>query len=122
MGATKYQAIIVGASVAGLAVARELSGEVLLLDRHDVGTNQTSACGTPLWVVEQLGVKEGVIQVQSTLGACAYRILHTLRRGAQKMPGAWLGPVAELGNRPAIRRHWWPRYLAFGKTSPDLGR
>lgn len=55
--------IIVGASFAGLAVARELRGDVLLLDRYEVGTHQTSACGTPLWLVEWLGVDESVIQV-----------------------------------------------------------
>lgn len=63
MSARDYDAIIVGASFAGLAVARELSGRVLLLDRHEVGSHQTSACGTPLWLVERLGVKESVIQV-----------------------------------------------------------
>ena len=65
MGARACDAIVVGASFAGLAVARELRGEVLLLDRFDVGSHQTSACGTPLWVVERLGVKESVIQVHS---------------------------------------------------------
>lgn len=32
-----------------------------------------------------------------------------------RMPGAWLGPLAELGNHPAIRGRWWPRYLRFGQ-------
>lgn len=59
-----YDVIIVGASFAGLAVARELRGQVLLLDRHEVGSHQTSACGTPLWVPEALGVRESVLQVQ----------------------------------------------------------
>ena len=34
-GRREYQAIVVGASFAGLAVARELRGEVLLLDRYE---------------------------------------------------------------------------------------
>lgn len=59
----EYDAIIVGASFAGLAVARELRGEILLLDRHEVGSHQTSACGTPLWVPQALGVPESVLQV-----------------------------------------------------------
>ena len=63
MRAREYDAIIVGASFAGLAVARELWGEVLLLDRHEVGSHQTSACGTPLWVPQALGVGESVLQV-----------------------------------------------------------
>ncbi|MBI2217662.1 MAG: NAD(P)/FAD-dependent oxidoreductase [Candidatus Rokubacteria bacterium] len=63
MRARTYDAIIAGASFAGLAVARELHGRVLLLDRYPVGEHQTSACGTPLWIAEQLGVKESVLQV-----------------------------------------------------------
>lgn len=58
-----YDAIIAGASFAGLAVARELRGRVLLLDRHEVGAHQTSACGTPLWIAEELGVTDSVLQV-----------------------------------------------------------
>lgn len=59
-----YDAIIVGASFAGLAVARRLGGRILLLDRHEVGAVQTSACGTPLWVPRAFGVEDSVLQVQ----------------------------------------------------------
>jgi flavin-dependent dehydrogenase/YHS domain-containing protein len=59
----EYDVIVVGASFAGLAVARQLRGEVLLIDRHEVGAHQTSACGTPLWVPEALGVGGSVLQV-----------------------------------------------------------
>lgn len=58
-----YDAIIVGASFAGLAVARRLRGRILLLDRHEVGAVQTSVCGTPLWVPQSVGVEESVLQV-----------------------------------------------------------
>lgn len=74
MSAREYDAIVVGASFAGLAVARELRGEVLLLDRYEVGSHQTSACGTPLWVPERLGVKESVIQVHERV------VIHTPTR------------------------------------------
>lgn len=67
MRRSEYDAIVVGASFAGLAVARELRGDVLILDRHDVGAVQTSACGTPLWVVEALGVAGSVLQVHDRL-------------------------------------------------------
>lgn len=67
MPARDYDAIVVGASFAGLAVARELRGEVLLLDRNEVGAVQTSACGTPLWVPEALGVAASVLQVHDRL-------------------------------------------------------
>jgi flavin-dependent dehydrogenase len=58
-----YDALICGASFAGLAVARELAGarradgspaRVLLLDRYDVGERQTSACGIPTSWLEAL--------------------------------------------------------------------
>ena len=61
-----YDAIVVGASFAGLAVARELQGRILLIDRKAVGDGQTSACGTALRVVEGLGLADTVHQVQST--------------------------------------------------------
>jgi len=66
-GRREYDAIIVGASFAGLAAARRLRGEVLLLDRHEVGAVQTSACGTPLWVPRSLGVEDSVLQVHERL-------------------------------------------------------
>ena len=62
-----YDVIVVGASFAGLAVARRIRGRVLLLDRNEVGSVQTSACGTPLWVPESLGVADSVLQVHDRL-------------------------------------------------------
>ncbi len=59
----KYDAIIVGASFAGLAVASRLRGDILLIDRKDIGTGQTSACGTPLSVVQPLQCMDSVLQV-----------------------------------------------------------
>ena len=67
MPARDYDAIVVGASFGGLAVARQLQGEILLLDRNEVGSVQTSACGTPLWVPEALGVSASVLQVHERL-------------------------------------------------------
>jgi menaquinone-9 beta-reductase len=51
-----YDALVCGASFAGLAAARELAGatradgspaRVLMVDRYEVGERQTSACGIP---------------------------------------------------------------------------
>jgi flavin-dependent dehydrogenase len=67
MAAQDYDAIVVGASFAGLAVARQLRGHVLLIDRNEVGAVQTSACGTPLWVAQALGVTASVLQVHDRL-------------------------------------------------------
>lgn len=61
----EHDAIVVGASFAGLAVARRLRGRVLLLDRHEIGAVQTSACGTPLWVPQALGLDDSVLQVHT---------------------------------------------------------
>ncbi len=47
---TSWDVLICGASFAGLAVARELSGsgaDVLVVDRYEIGERQTSACGIP---------------------------------------------------------------------------
>jgi len=67
MAAENYDAIVVGASFGGLAVARQLRGHVLLIDRNEVGAVQTSACGTPLWVPQTLGVAGSVLQVHDRL-------------------------------------------------------
>ncbi len=59
----KYDAIIVGASFAGLAVASRLRGNILLIDKKEIGTGQASACGTTLNVLEALGCLDSVLQV-----------------------------------------------------------
>jgi len=60
-----YDAVICGASFAGLAVARELAGatrpggspaRILMLDRYEVGERQTSACGIPTAWLEAMGL------------------------------------------------------------------
>jgi len=60
-----YDAVICGASFAGLAVARELAGAVrangspariLMVDRYEVGERQTSACGIPTSWLEVMGL------------------------------------------------------------------
>lgn len=60
-----YDVIILGASFAGVALARSFSGagRVLLIDRKDPGTRQTSACAMPLYQVEQLGAEKSVCAV-----------------------------------------------------------
>ena len=60
---SRYDAIVVGASFAGLAVASRLRGNILLVDRKDIGSGQTSACGTLLNVAEALHCTDSVLQV-----------------------------------------------------------
>ena len=57
--------LICGASFAGLAVARELSGSgasVLVLDRYEIGERQTSACAAPTGWLERLGLGRSIRQ------------------------------------------------------------
>ena len=65
----QWDAIVVGASFGGLAAAMELagSGRVLLIDRSPVGEGQTSACATPLSVLERLSAADAVEQLHSKI-------------------------------------------------------
>ncbi len=58
----EYDAIIAGASFAGLAAADRLEGDILLIDHKEIGTNQTSACATFSSVLEELGCKGAILQ------------------------------------------------------------
>jgi flavin-dependent dehydrogenase len=57
--------LICGASFAGLAVARELSGagaRVLMIDRYEIGERQTSACGIPTVWLDALALQGSLRQ------------------------------------------------------------
>ncbi len=60
---TTYDVVIVGASFAGLAVVSRLRGRVLLIDRKPIGEGQTSACATPVELVQRLAGPEAILQV-----------------------------------------------------------
>jgi flavin-dependent dehydrogenase len=65
-----YDVLICGASFAGLAVARELTGSgarVLMIDRYEVGERQTSACGIPTVWMHALGVEDAIQQTFASL-------------------------------------------------------
>jgi flavin-dependent dehydrogenase len=56
----EYDAIVCGASFAGLTVTRQLAGSgarVLLLDRYEIGERQTSACGIPTEWLRAMGLE-----------------------------------------------------------------
>jgi flavin-dependent dehydrogenase len=77
-----YDAIVCGASFAGLTVARELASSerrarVLLLDRYEVGERQTSACAAPTTWLDALGLGESIQQTFSDL------VVHTPHRTAR---------------------------------------
>lgn len=64
-----YDAVIIGASFAGLAAASQLqgSGRVLVADRQRPGAGETSACGTVLAVLERLEGLDALEQVHPTI-------------------------------------------------------
>jgi digeranylgeranylglycerophospholipid reductase len=54
-----WDVLVCGASFAGLAVARELTGSgarVLVIDRYEIGERQTSACGIPTAWLRVMGL------------------------------------------------------------------
>jgi digeranylgeranylglycerophospholipid reductase len=61
----RFDVVICGASFAGLAAARELTGSgagVLVLDRYEIGKRPTSACGIPTDWLRALGLIEVELQ------------------------------------------------------------
>jgi flavin-dependent dehydrogenase len=68
-----WDAVIAGASFAGLATAAEIRGRTVILDRQDLGTHQTSACGTFVRVLEEFGCKDAILRTFDSM------FLHTPR-------------------------------------------
>jgi menaquinone-9 beta-reductase len=61
----EFDVLICGASFAGLAVARELTGSgarVMVIDRYEIGERQTSACAAPTIWLERLGLAGSIRQ------------------------------------------------------------
>jgi flavin-dependent dehydrogenase len=60
-----HDVLICGASFAGLAAAREMTGSgasVLVVDRYEIGERPTSACGIPTSWLRELGLIESELQ------------------------------------------------------------
>jgi len=63
----KYDAIIAGASFAGLVVARTLKGNILLIDgKREIGASQKSTCCTYYHIIKKLGCEDSILQVIDT--------------------------------------------------------
>jgi flavin-dependent dehydrogenase len=86
-----FDALICGASFAGLAVARELAGAVrpdgspariLMIDRYDIGERQTSACAVPTCWLESLDLMGSHRQTFSEL-------VMTTPYGTSRWPLPW---------------------------------
>ncbi|MDP9228630.1 MAG: NAD(P)/FAD-dependent oxidoreductase, partial [Actinomycetota bacterium] len=79
----EWDAVICGASFAGLTVARQLRGSgarVLLLDRYEIGERQTSACGIPTEWLRAMGLEGsarqefGELVVHTPHGSSRYKL------------------------------------------------
>jgi len=62
---TEFDVIIIGASFAGLSVASKLKGNILLIDKCNIGDCQISACGTPVDVVKEIGCEDSILKVSN---------------------------------------------------------
>lgn len=63
-----YDVLIAGGSFAGLAAAVQLRGRrVLLVEPREIGAVQTSACGTPLAVLQATGTVDSLLQIHNSL-------------------------------------------------------
>lgn len=62
-----YDAIIAGASFAGLTAAEGIDGNLLLIDMKEIGSKQTSACATFTSILEEFGCKNSILQEFDTL-------------------------------------------------------
>jgi digeranylgeranylglycerophospholipid reductase len=72
-----WDVLVCGASFAGLAVSRELSGSgarVLMVDRYEVGERQTSACAAPTEWLRALELEDSIRQTFGDL------VIHTPSR------------------------------------------
>jgi flavin-dependent dehydrogenase len=74
-----YDVAIAGGSFAGLVVALQLRGRVVLVDHNEIGAGQTSACGTTVGALEAVGALDTIQQLHDDL------VLHLApRRGPER--------------------------------------
>jgi flavin-dependent dehydrogenase len=68
-GATERGCVVVGASFAGLACARELAGhDAVLVDRRPLGAGETSACAAPVRTLRFLAAEDAIRATHDHLG------------------------------------------------------
>lgn len=78
----RYHAIVVGGSFAGLAVASQLRGRVLIVEPKAIGSGHASACATYVAVAAAVGAADSVLQTHDRIhvhlanGAASFRLRH----------------------------------------------
>ncbi len=111
----RYDLVICGASFAGLAVARQVAdtgGEILMIDRYEVGERQTSACAIPTCWLEALDLLEAEAQRFGEL------VVHTPHRTVS-MPLPWEFSTFDY---PALCQLMWERSGVRFETAKVNGR
>ncbi len=58
----RHEVIIAGGGYAGLAAARALGARAMVIDQHEIGAVQHSACAVPVVVIERFGAEDAIIQ------------------------------------------------------------
>ena len=110
-----YDILVCGASFAGLALARQLSGSgarVLVLDRYEIGERQTSACAAPTAWLDAIGVSDSIRQTFSKL------VINTPHvRVEMNLP--WTFSTFDYG---ALCELLWEQCEADFETATVLGR
>jgi flavin-dependent dehydrogenase len=107
--------LVCGASFAGLAVARELTGSgarVLVLDRYEIGERQTSACGIPTEWLRALGLMPSARQEFGRL------VVHT-PHGTARLELPWTFSTFDY---PELCALLWEQSDAAFETATVSGR
>ena len=110
-----FDVLVCGASFAGLAIARELSGSgarVLVLDRYEIGERQTSACGIPTQWLRVMGLMGSHRQTFGRL------VLHT-PHGTSRFELPWTFSTFDY---PELCRLLWDQSDADFETAKVDGR
>ncbi|MFQ5870981.1 MAG: NAD(P)/FAD-dependent oxidoreductase [Candidatus Geothermarchaeales archaeon] len=71
-----WDVVIAGASFAGLATATEIRAKAVILDRYDLGTHETSACGTFVRILKEFGCEEAILRTFDSIFLHAPRPNH----------------------------------------------
>jgi menaquinone-9 beta-reductase len=111
----ELDALVCGASFAGLAVARELAGagaRVLVVDRYEIGERQTSACAAPTEWLRVLGLEGSIRQ---TFGDLVIHTPHT----SVRMHLPWTFSTFDYGELCALL---WEQSDATFETAKVEGR
>jgi menaquinone-9 beta-reductase len=111
----EWDVVVCGASFAGLAIARELTGSgarVLVVDRYEIGERQTSACAAPTAWLRGLGLEASMRQTFSNL------VIHTPHTSA-RMGLPWTFSTFDYGELCALL---WEQCDAEFETAKVEGR